>query len=245
MSRLSACPLAVLSASAAHVCRELVAALPEAAGVPVKVSVRPGVWATHYRPPHPSRPQAPHLIQIGTRMIAHQLEAPAATDTAGRERRRFGLDRPWGDTPRARIACVLVHELAHLVTHLRHAPQRRPRTHGQEFHAALLELHARGFARRAWEGLRELLPLPELDRPFPPAARPAPTPRPTISSPRPSPAAITALAPGDRVSWPDRRGATHTGTVRRLNRVTVTVAEDGRPPHEWWRVSPKLLRRVD
>lgn len=237
-------PLAALLAdSAAHVCRELLAALPEAVGVPVLVRVRHSVWATHYRPPHPSRPHGPHVIQIGTRMVAHQLEDAPASDTAGRERRRFGLDRPWGDTPRARLACVLVHEVAHLVTHLRHVPDRRPRTHGREFQTVLLELHARGFARRAWDGLRELAPAPELDRSFPPGhsapaahrrtPRPAPPPRP----------ATTTVAPGDRVVWPDRRGVSHTGTVRRVNRRTVTVSEDGRPPHEWWRVPPRLLRR--
>lgn len=236
-------PVAALAVSVAHVCRELVAALPEAVGVPVQVRVRHSVWATHYRPPHPARPQAPHVIQIGTRMVAHQLDAAAASDTSGRERRRFGLDRPWGDTPRARLACVLVHEVAHLVTHLRHVPERRPRTHGREFQAVLLELHARGFARRAWDGLRELAPSPELDRPFPPSpARPHPRRRPRRPA-RPLRPATTAVVPGDRVVWPDRSGVSHAGTVRRVNRRTVTVSEDGRPPHEWWRVPPRLLRR--
>ncbi|HPW56812.1 MAG TPA: hypothetical protein PLP31_13855 [Thermoanaerobaculaceae bacterium] len=235
--------VALLADAAAHVCRELLAALPEAVGVPVSVRVRHSVWATHYRPPHPSCPHRPHVIQIGTRMVAHQLEAAAASDTAGRERRRFGLDRPWGDTPRARLACVLVHEIAHLVTHLRHQPERRLRTHGREFQAVLLELHARGFARRAWEGLRDLAPAPELDRPFPPNHG-APTLRRRPSRPTRSPhPATTAVAPGDRVVWPDHRGGSHTGTVRRVNRRTVTVTEDGRPPHQWWRVPPHLLRR--
>jgi len=241
--RPSSCLAAALAECAAHVCRELVAALPEAAGVPVLVRVRHGVWATHYRPPHPSRPRGPHLLQIGTRMVAHQLEDPAAGDTAGRERRRFGLDRAWGDTPRARLACLLVHEIAHLATHLRHAPWRRPRTHGPEFQAVLLELHARGFARRAWDGLRALAPAAELDRPFPPTPPgPAPRRRPRRPS-RPARPATTAVAPGDRVVWSDRHGVGHTGTVRRVNRRTVTVSEDGRPPHEWWRVPPRLLRR--
>lgn len=233
-------PASLLAHTAAHVCRELVAALPEAVGVQVQVRVRFGVWATHYRPPHPARPQAPHTIQIGARMVAHQF-APAVADTAGCERRRFALDRPWGDTPRARLACVLVHEIAHLVTHLRHLAGPRPRPHGREFRAVLLELHARGFARRAWEALRELAPSPELDRPFPPTAAPSPARR--RRNVRVSRPATTAVAPGDRVVWQDRRGASHAGVVRRVNRRTVTVSEDGQPPHEWWRVPPRVLRR--
>lgn len=225
------------------VCRELVAALPETSGVPVLVRVRHRVWATHYRSPHPRRPWTAHLIQIGTRMVAHQIEAPLATDTAGRERRRFDLDRPWGDTPRARLACVLVHEIAHLVTSLRFAPERRPRTHGREFQQVVLELHARGFARRAWEGLRDLVPEPALDRPFP-APTQTPTPRRRARrAPRPTHRATTAFAPGDRVVWPDRHGRPHSGTVRRINQRTVTVGEDGRPATEWWRIPPQLLKR--
>lgn len=232
-----------LAERAAVVTCELLRDLPDVAGVNVRIRVREGVWATYYRPPHPARPLGPHVIQLGTRMVVHQLEAPPATDTSGREMRRHGWVRTWGDTPRARLACVLVHEIAHLVAHLRRPPGQRVRTHGPAFQAVLLELHARGLARQAWSRLRALAADPRLDEPITTAPRPArrAARRATrLASPRPS---TTAFVPGDPVTWPDREGRPHHGTVRRVNPRTVSVVEQGRPATEWWRVPPRLLRR--
>jgi hypothetical protein len=232
-----------LAETAATVTCELLRGLPELAGVSVRVRVREGVWATYYRSPRPARPLDPHVIQIGTRMVIHQLEAPPGSDTSGREMRRHDWVRTWGDTPRARLACVLVHEIAHLVAHLRRPPGQRVRTHGPAFQAVLLELHARGLARQAWSRLEELAADPRLDQPVTAAPRPAgrAVRRATrVTSPRPS---TTAFAPGDPVTWPDREGRPHHGTVRRVNPRTVSVAEQGRPATEWWRVPPRLLRR--
>ncbi|HNX49042.1 MAG TPA: hypothetical protein PLS53_04290 [Thermoanaerobaculaceae bacterium] len=234
-----------LAEVAAAVAGELVRSLPEAVGHHVRIRVREGVWATYYRPPRPARPLGPHVIQLGTRMIIHQLGAPAATDTSGREMRRHGWEELWGDTPRARLACVLVHEIAHLVAHLRRPPGHRQRTHGRAFQDLLLELHGRGLARQAWNRLKELTSDIRLDTPV--AAALAPPPRHLArrgtdkgTGFRPS---TTAYSPGDPVTWPDRQGRPHHGTVRRVNSRTVTVVEQGRPATEWWRVPPRLLRQ--
>lgn len=233
-----------LAEVAATVTGELVRSLPEVVGHTVRIRVREGVWATYYRPPRPARPLGPHVIQLGTRMVMHQLGAPAATDTSGREMRRHGWEEPWGDTPRARLACVLVHEIAHLVAHLRRPPGHRQRMHGSAFQDLLLELHGRGLARQAWTRLRELATDLRLDTPVATAVAPSPR-RPTLRlahrGARPQPS-TTAYFPGDPVTWPDRQGRPHHGTVRRVNSRTVTVVEAGRPATEWWRVPPRLLR---
>lgn len=232
-----------LAESAAAVARALLRELPDVAGVSVRVRVREGVWATYFRPPRPAHPLDPHVIQLGTRMVVHQLEAPPGTDTSGREMHRCGWVRTWGDTPRARLACVLVHEIAHLVAHLRRPPGQRVRTHGPAFRAVLLELHARGLAHQAWSRLRELAADPRLDEPVPVTPRAARRVARRAARVTPLRPSTSAFAPGDPVTWPDREGRPHHGTVRRVNPRTVSVAEQGRPATEWWRVPPRLLRR--
>jgi hypothetical protein len=58
---------------------------------------------------------------------------------------------------------------------------------------------------------------------------------------KPAPEAPTAtFTVGDRVSW--RHGSrTLTGTVKRVNRKTISTVADGDPDSRYWRVSPRLL----
>ena len=170
------------------------------------------------------------------------MVAPVANDTANREMRRYGWSRQWSDSPRVRLAAVLLHEIAHLVDWRRRPPGAPHRPHGPAFVAVLKELHGQGVLGRVIEDLRRFCPDPRLDRPFPPAA-PAPR-RPGVRRRAPAPVAASGFSPGHRVAWLDGRGTMRTGTVRRANRVTFTVAEDGRPPGEWWRISPRLLRKL-
>ena len=50
----------------------------------------------------------------------------------------------------------------------------------------------------------------------------------------------TTFKVGDRVSW-NHGSRTLTGTVKRVNRKTVSTVADGDPSHRYWRVSPRLL----
>ena len=71
------------------------------------------------------------------------------------------------------------------------------------------------------------------------------------ATPAPRPASRPAVPPrftgawkvGDRVEFDGKRGEVVTGTVKRVNRKTVTVTPDNpRRSGEYWRVSPGLLR---
>lgn len=67
-----------------------------------------------------------------------------------------------------------------------------------------------------------------------------------IASPPPRPAAKAPTRPhfkvGDRVTFHDRNNVPVTGTVRRINQKTVTVAPDNNDGH--WRVSAALLNHL-
>lgn len=49
---------------------------------------------------------------------------------------------------------------------------------------------------------------------------------------------------GDRVSWTEREGIVHTGTVIRINTKTISIEEDGYPEGTW-RVSARLLKKLE
>ena len=51
---------------------------------------------------------------------------------------------------------------------------------------------------------------------------------------------ITGFKVGDRVSW-NHGSRTLTGTVKRVNRKTISTVADGDPDSRYWRVSPRLL----
>jgi hypothetical protein len=220
--------------------RELVGRLPDAAGVPLKVLAVAGVMATCYRPPRASSRSPVHVLQFGSRMAALQLDAPLGSDTSGREMRRHGWDARYGDTPRARMACVVAHEVAHLLDHLGNGHQPR-RSHGETFRRQLARLHEAGAVATLIEWMRHRDPDPDLD--YPVAARPLER-RPARPRRRRRRSAYPGLEPGDRVSFTDQADRRRTGTVLRVNRVTVSVHEDGEPASRWWRVPPRLLRHV-
>lgn len=200
-------------------------------GVALKTRVSQGAWATYHRGPCSQHPRA-HLLNFGTGCIKRVLASwnPVwPSETSGREMVRFGWDHAYGPmTGAVRLACLTAHEVAHLVTHVE---VRRPvRPHGPEFLARLKELHRRGRVARAIAGLeaaaeelglREVLPMPT-------RCGPATTP--------------WAFEPGMRVSFLGPRGAFRAGTVKRVNRTTISVQADEDPPCRWWRVPPRLAR---
>ena len=51
---------------------------------------------------------------------------------------------------------------------------------------------------------------------------------------------ITTFTVGDRVSW-IHCSRTLTGTVKRVNRKTISTVADGDPDSRYWRVPPRLL----
>ncbi len=67
-----------------------------------------------------------------------------------------------------------------------------------------------------------------------------------VAAASPRPAAKAASRPdfkvGDRVTFQDRNNILVTGTVRRINQKTVTVAPDNKDGH--WRVSAALLNHL-
>lgn len=220
--------------------RELLRELPEATGIPLQVLGVAGVTATCYRPPRPSHRRPQHVLQFGSRMAALQLEAPLGSDTSGREMRRHGWDICYGDTPRARLACLVAHEVSHLLDHLDAAGEHR-RSHGPHFRARLLALHASGQVMRLMAWMRSQEPNPRLDRPVGAGVARPPARHARVARRR----ATTSIEPRDRVIFLGPDGRERSGTVRRVNQVTVSIHEDGSPPHVWWRVPPRLLRRLD
>jgi hypothetical protein len=220
---------------------ELVRQHPEVAAVPIRFVAASGVMSTCYRPPRTTRRRPVHVVQFGSRMAALQLTAPLGSDTSGREMRRHGWAARYGDTPRARMACIVAHEVAHLLDHLSngHGPRR---AHGPEFRQVLLALHANGSVASLIEWMRRQDPDGRLDRPV--AAAPLPPGATRRRARPPSRRPAHGFARGDRVAFAGPDGTPRLGTVLRLNRKTVSVHEDGAPATRWWRIPPRLLAKM-
>ncbi len=168
-----------------------------------------------------------HLITYGAGMVASKLGGERWQSHREIEQRGY-----FGGTltPLGLLAHTCCHEYAHAL-HTARGLRRRGAVHDAAYYALLDRLHHDGHAEQVRTALQQRLSSAGIVLP-------------TTLPPPVAPAATPELAVGDPVSF-DYRGRTFHGTVRRINRRSVTVIPLQGGEQGWWRVSPeRLYRRV-
>ncbi len=228
----------------------------------LRLRVRVGSGRATY---HRVERRATHTIVFGWKMVQAKSRgwAVASEWTSGRELGARVADGAWFGG-RLDLATVLAHAACHEFAHLLQVVEggrRRGSVHNAAFHALLEQLHRDGSADAVLAFLEAGCRDEGVDLRWPDDdARPATTADGQIllfdehadrravlrSADSGSPASATPAVehrPGDHVAFV-ARGRRITGTVRRVNRRTLTIVPD-RPesPGQYWRVGPRHVER--
>jgi len=167
-----------------------------------------------------------HRLTFGGKMVRMHVDC-SGEDTVTREMKRFGWGDKLGWSPASELACVILHEIAHLITH-KEGGRKRGSVHNEHFYRVLLPLigkHAESVT----------LELSELAGDYLLTERPPASPRRRERAAANERAALTRAVPfhsaafckGMHVRF-THRGTTYEGVITRRGSKRWTVRAMGR-----------------
>lgn len=196
---------------------------------------------------HTSGPPGSHTITYGRLMAESKLEnqEQACLWRTGKELVARGYFRGDATLPNV-LAQTVCHEFAHLIQTVEGGRTYRS-VHNPAFYRVLGEIHADGAADLVREQFVSLCANAGIELSWSEEGDAEGEPEGAGGATLPVPAAALlprTFHPGDRVSFEDQ-GTPRIGTVKRVNRKSLTVIPD-HPDHsgQYWLVSPQLLKRV-